>query len=394
MKWKQSLWAIGLTVAIQATALGSDDSLSLLVKAIAETESAEVQANLLQGMLQGLEGRRNLPMPPHWKSVGPKLLASSNDRVTKLATQLSQLFGDEDALSKTLNLLQDVQAGKGERELALRTLLDQQNVAAQKLVPSLVNDPNLQIAAVRGLATFENTLAIQDLLQRFAELNEDAQRAVVETCAARRSYASQLLAAIQNQNVSKSDLPAHVTRNLSQLLGAQFTRIFGEIRDVEQDREARLANYKKLASPSAMSMANASRGRTVFNKTCGTCHQLYGTGGNVGPDLTGSNRANLDYILLNSVDPSFDVPDAYKTTIVQTIDGRMISGVLAEEDGARVVLKTAEIPRVVIAKEDIEERKTSDKSMMPEGQLEQLKKQEVLDLLKYLRTTQQVEAAK
>jgi len=129
----------------------------------------------------------------------------------------------------------------------------------------------------------------------------------------------------------------------------------------------------------------------VFQKTCAACHKLYGEGGKVGPDLTGSNRANLDYILLNSVDPSYDVPDAYRTTSVVTVDGRLVNGVLAEEDPARIVLKTPEQARVVLAKDDIEFRRVLPQSMMPDGQLDQMKKQEVLDLIKYLRTTEQVE---
>jgi putative heme-binding domain-containing protein len=121
---------------------------------------------------------------------------------------------------------------------------------------------------------------------------------------------------------------------------------------------------------------------------------LYGEGGLVGPDLTGSNRANLDYILLNSIDPSYDVPDSYKTVQILTNDGRVVNGVLAEEDAVRVVLKTAEQPRVVVAKEDILTRKLSNLSMMPDGQLDNMKPQEVVDLIKYLRTTKQVEMAK
>ncbi|MDP6558280.1 MAG: hypothetical protein QGG71_26690, partial [Pirellulaceae bacterium] len=89
-----------------------------------------------------------------------------------------------------------------------------------------------------------------------------------------------------------------------------------------------------------------------------------------------------------------DVPDGYKLVLISTVDGRVINGVVAEEDGTRVVLKTVEQPTVVIAKEDIETRRVSPKSMMPDGQLEQMKPQEVIDLIKYLRTTEQVEMAK
>ena len=76
---------------------------------------------------------------------------------------------------------------------------------------------------------------------------------------------------------------------------------------------------------------------------------------------------------------------------IVTVQGRVLNGVIAEEDGTRVVLKTVEQPRVVILKEDIDVRKVSDKSMMPEGQLDKMKPEEVADLIKYLRTTEQVE---
>ena len=77
-----------------------------------------------------------------------------------------------------------------------------------------------------------------------------------------------------------------------------------------------------------------------------------------------------------------------------TVGGRVINGVIAEVEGVRVVLKTVEQPRMIIAKEDIETRRVSPKSMMPDGQLQKMKRQEVIDLIKYLRTTEQVEIAK
>jgi cytochrome c oxidase cbb3-type subunit I/II len=178
------------------------------------------------------------------------------------------------------------------------------------------------------------------------------------------------------------------------MLGDRFIKIYGDVKVMAADKNQAIARYKKICNPNAVAAANASRGRVVFAKTCAACHTLYGEGGAVGPDLTGSNRANLDYILLNSVAPSDDVPEAYRTVSVLTFDGRVVNGVLAEEDASRIVLKTPEEPRLVIAKADIEQRRVSPLSMMPDGQLDQLEKQQVLDLIKYLRTTQQVELPK
>ena len=45
-------------------------------------------------------------------------------------------------------------------------------------------------------------------------------------------------------------------------------------------------------------------GRAVFAKTCLNCHTLYGVGGKVGPEITGANRGNIDYLLENILDPS------------------------------------------------------------------------------------------
>ena len=306
--------------------------------------------------------------------------------------ELSQMFGDRAAIERSLSLVMNSDADANARRTALRSLLNQQNAAASGMLESLLNEADLRLDAIRGYAIVENKSAPHILLTRYDKFNPEHRRAVVETLASRRTYAGELLDALRHNSVAKADLSRRtLLRGLVELLGDPFVEFYGQVKSVAEDRERLLAKYKRLATPDAVAAADEFRGRAVFKKTCATCHTLYGDGGKVGPDLTGSNRANLDYILLNSVDPSYDVPDAYKTVTIATVEGRVINGVLAEEDDARVVLKTAEVPRVVIAKEDIEIRKTSPKSMMPDGQLDAMKKQDVLDLIKYLRTTEQVE---
>jgi putative heme-binding domain-containing protein len=297
-------------------------------------------------------------------------------------------------MQRALVILQDTLADANARRRALRSLLTQRNEEVSSLLESMLDDPVLRLDALRGYAMVENASAPAVLLGRYKQMSPELRRAVIETLATRKRYAQALLRAVKQENIPREEIPAHVARSLKNILGDRFVEVFGDVRQLAADRTKLLAKYKRMITPVALSAADASRGRAVYRKTCAACHVLYGEGGKIGPDLTGSNRANLDYILLNSVDPSYDVPDGYKMVVIQTVDGRIISGVIAEEDGTRVVLKTVDQPRIVIAKEDIEDRSVSPKSMMPDGQLQQMKRQEVIDLIKYLRTTEQVETAK
>ena len=382
------LFAVQSPKALQAE---EQEVFRLLIQTIRSTEDASVQAALLQGMLKGLEGRRDVVAPDSWGSLQEKLQGSGDAKVRERTAALAQIFGDQAAVEVALETVANAARPVEQRRDALSGLLNQQNQTASNLLKKLLDDPEMILDAIRGYSIVENKEAPAVLLKRFDSFASAEKRAVIETLASRKVYAEALLKAMQDKRVEREQIPAQVARSLHDMLGSSFTEVFGDVRAVAEDSTKLIAHYTELCNPDAVAAADASRGRVVFERTCAACHKMYDQGGNVGPDLTGSNRANLQYILLNSVDPSYDVPDAYKTVSVLTVDGRSVNGVLAEEDGQRIVLKTAEQPRVVIAKADIEIRKLSPNSMMPEGQLDQMKPQEVVDLIKYLRTTQQVE---
>ena len=167
-----------------------------------------------------------------------------------------------------------------------------------------------------------------------------------------------------------------------------------ETRKLSPEEEELMAKYQQMLTPDALASADASRGRALFKTTCGSCHVLFDEGGQVGPNLTGSKRSSLSFLLINSIAPSLEVPEAYKTEVIFTLDGEQFSGVIAEEDEEKVVLKTADKPRVEILIDDIDERKTTDLSLMPPGQLDPMEPQQIQDLFKYLQSTKQVELPK
>jgi putative heme-binding domain-containing protein len=186
-------------------------------------------------------------------------------------------------------------------------------------------------------------------------------------------------------------VPAYVARQLRRVVGNSFVDVWGPIDELSVDVEAAFTKYRALLTDEAIANADPSRGRAVFQRTCLTCHTMYDEGGRIGPDITGANRTNLEYVLGNVLTPSAVIQDAYRMVLVLTDEGRLYSGVLDGENERQLSLRVANQEQpVVIAKSSIESREIAPVSMMPEGLLTNLTESEVLDLFAYLRTPQQV----
>jgi putative heme-binding domain-containing protein len=156
------------------------------------------------------------------------------------------------------------------------------------------------------------------------------------------------------------------------------------MRESAADKEKEIKRYKAIYQAGGSQPGDASRGRAVFAKACQQCHVLFDAGGKVGPDLTGSNRGDLDYILQNIVDPNAVIPNDYRAWNLETKDGRSLTGLLKQQDERAVTLVTAN-ETVVLPRKEIESLRESQLSMMPEGLLQTFNDQEVRDLIYYLR---------
>ncbi|HEV3163950.1 MAG TPA: c-type cytochrome, partial [Isosphaeraceae bacterium] len=192
--------------------------------------------------------------------------------------------------------------------------------------------------------------------------------------------------------IPRRDLSATTARQLQAyadpVIDTRLAKVWGTLRPTSREKAALVTKYKALLA-NGSAAADAGRGRLVFNRTCLQCHRLYDAGGDVGPDLTGSDRANADYILENVLDPSASVGRDFQLTTVATTDGRLISGIVREQTPRTFTLQTIN-ERVVVDRQDVDEMKTSPASMMPEGLLEKLSDTEVRDLFAYLSSKAQV----
>jgi putative heme-binding domain-containing protein len=362
--------------------------LDSLVSVLLSMDNESVQINFLQGMASGLSGRRNVKAPKDWEALKEKLKKKNNQDLLKLINQLSQIFGDEGASRNALKVLRNNEAELNRRRDALKSLLAQRHVDVPAVLEGLLDQP-FRLDVIRAYATYDYPDAPGILLGRYGEFDTSAKRTVIETLASRKSYARALAKVMGEGKVAKEEIPAYVARNLYSMLGKSFEKVYGKVEQVSADKDKLIAKYKSMVLSSDVSKADASNGRAIYKRTCGACHVMYGEGGKIGPELTGSNRSDLDYFLLNVLAPSYDVPEGYRMVIITSKDGQVSVGNVIEENANKVVLNMVG-QQSVIAKTDVKTRVTSKISMMPEGLLLTLKDPEILDLIKYLRTEKQV----
>jgi putative heme-binding domain-containing protein len=198
---------------------------------------------------------------------------------------------------------------------------------------------------------------------------------------------------VEAKTVPRADVSAFAARQMYALGDRRVTdrlkSVWGEVRDTPADKQKQLARYKGQLTPTALKAADLKNGRLVFSKTCQACHKLYGEGAAIGPDLTGSNRADLDYLLSNIIDPSAEVARDYRMSVVNTSSGRVVTGIVVERSPARLVVQTA-TEKMIVPAEDVESVKDSALSLMPDGQLDTLSREQVRDLIAYLMSKSQV----
>ena len=139
---------------------------------------------------------------------------------------------------------------------------------------------------------------------------------------------------------------------------------------------------------------NADRGREVFFKagttTCASCHRVQGRGQWIGPDLsTIGTKYGKDELLRSILNPSAAVGYNFRSHIVALNDGQVLTGLAVEDTPDRLVLKTADGKRAAIKPSEVENRKISEVSLMPEGLAQGIREQQLVDLLVYLTTLRQ-----
>jgi putative heme-binding domain-containing protein len=361
-----------------------------LIAHVARSSDRKFQQTVLAGLSEGLQGWLRAPMPESWSEV----VKLQDKQLSKVTRELSVVFGDGRAIEDLKEIaLGNTDAQPDMRLDALRTLIQSEPDDLRTICEQLLKDARMNVVAAQGLSKFDDPQIGKTLVARYRNFRAPQRPKVMSILASRKSFAQEMLIAIRDDKIPRSDLSAFQVRqihsfgdqSLSQLVG----EVWGEVRESPQAKQQAIAEFKQSLTAKRLAKADKSVGRQLFDKNCKNCHRLYGEGGQVGPDLTGSDRSNLDYLLSNIVDPSAVVDKDFRMTILLTDDDRIISGLVTSENDKVISIQTA-TEALTLGKESIVDRKITEKSPMPDGVLENMSRNQVRDLIGYLSHPTQV----
>ena len=349
--------------------------------------------DVLRGLSDALQGVPRATPPANWEHAARLLAMRSDDSVRSLTQELSVIFGDGRALEALITVANDDKAPRQARAKAIENLVAVRAEGFDAALLNLIPDRIVQEEVLSGLATYDHPDTAVTIVKQWDKIRAEARDDAVTTLTARPAWALALLEAVRADKIDASLVTAVHARQIISLgdapLKELLEKVWGVIDRTDAQKEQAIAEWHEKLSAETPTEADLSHGRALFAKTCGTCHKLYGEGGAIGPDLTGSNRHNLGYLLENILDPNRAVPKQWTTTTMVLTDGRVINGVVTRKNDQTWTVQTAK-EEVVIPADEIEESQATNQSLMPEGQLNALSDADVRDLVGYLQTNGQV----
>jgi putative membrane-bound dehydrogenase-like protein len=343
---------------------------------------------LLAGMDKALDGRTLAGVPAplaepllHLWRVAPHDLPH-----LRFAIRLGDAYAYQEALKRA----GDPKVPEGERAGLVAVLGQAGRADAVAVLLKALTGPGgdgLRQAALAALQRFPGPEVARALLGQYPKLSPNLRGQARALLLSRPASALELLRAVDQKRIAAADISPEQLRPLAQQKNAEIGRLiekhWGRLGSATAgEKQARIGYFRYALG---RGRGDVARGQALFRQHCGICHTLFGEGNKVGPDLTGADRKNLDWLLPNVVDPSAVQRLEYANQVVVTTDGRTLTGVVTESGPESVTLADAKNVRTVLPRSQIEEMNPSAVSLMPEGILDQLDDQQLRDLFSYLQ---------
>jgi putative heme-binding domain-containing protein len=375
-------------IARRYAAEGTEAGLAACARLLALAPGDPERQLLLGGIEQEFAGRPLRQTPPALQSylVGLGIQDSRNPVRVRLALRL----GSPEAHARALQMVADSGVSEADRLMLLETLSQLGRPESLPIFLDLFRNPGtvrIQSAILAALQRFPDEKIGHTVLAAYAKLSPDLQSRARDLLGSRKPWTLDLLQTIDRGQIPAQVMPTEQVQRLllhnDPVINQLVEKHWGKVRAATPgELQARMND---LAGTLGRGKGDPVKGHALFKQHCATCHQLFGEGSPVGPDLTGADRRNRDFLLTSIVDPSAVIRSEYVAYVAETTDGRVLTGLLVESTPKTVTLLDAKNQRTVMPREQIADLKASPLSLMPEKILDPLQPQEVRDLFRYLQ---------
>jgi putative heme-binding domain-containing protein len=345
----------------------------------------EEAGRLIAALEQAYEGRPLSNLPDELVS------AMAKSGATSPTIKLRQ--GDGEAVADALKTIADESADAARRQQLIQVFGGLKQPSCVPVLLKLFADSrndNLRAAALGALQSYSNPEIGQQVVKSLPDLPDELRAMAQSLLASRESWALALTAAVEKGGVDPRLISDETVRRLTLHNNAAVQEACQKHWKLEPaaSLEQLRADIDRLTTVLNSGAGNPYQGKVLYSQSCGKCHTLFAQGGKIGPDLTTYKRDDLRGMLLSVVQPSAEIREGFENYLVQTADGRTISGLIADQDAQTVVIRSAEGHDATLPRDEIEELRAVKLSLMPEGLLKPLTDEQVRDLFAYLRSTQ------
>lgn len=367
------------------------ENLAALTKLLDRAPGAAEKKILLDGISAAFAGRSIRGLPKELAAA--MLSAAPADANSPVTVSLKLRLGDADAQAYVLKYIQNDDPNLKAQRIEYLTLLGE--VGPREAAPVLLDVAltsqwhSVRRAALTALQRFDDVELGHKLIASYDKLptDQDVRPTAIDVLTSRQTWAIALVDAVADKKISASDITPEVIERLALHGDAHIDellpRLFGRIRTTPEEKLAEIAKVRKLLDGAS---GNALAGKQLFTQSCAKCHVLFNEGGKIGPDLTGYERDNLDFMLLSVIDPSAFIREEFTTFQVVTDDGLVLAGFITERGEKTITMQTSDRGEVILDKASIEDGpRAIPTSLMPERQLADFSDEQIRDLFAYLR---------
>jgi putative heme-binding domain-containing protein len=350
------------------------------------------QRTVLVGVHQALQAR-GMPTPDaiigRANSVARKLLSSGRARQVSQAAELAREMKLK-AVRPELEQIAISNKFPGVRPAAIDACVACDSAGSVPMLATIAASAAEPMAlrqkSAQALATINNEAAHRELVALLAYAPATLAGDLAAGLAGSVRTAEMLVHAIETGKASAHVLQnAQVAVRLKQIQDAGLQERIDRLRESLPPVDERIRNaVTARIAGFAQAKADAAMGKQVFAKSCAACHKIAGEGTKIGPDLDGIGNRGLERLVEDILDPSRNVDQAFRTTLITTDEGQSFSGLALREEGQVIVLADNQGKEIRVATEDVEERTVSPLSPMPSNVAEQVGEQEFYHLLAFL----------